>query len=28
VKDGFKYPMVAEVIRVSIKPSPVNTAAH
>lgn len=28
VKDGFHYPMVAEVIRVSIKPSPVNTAAH
>lgn len=28
VKDRFQYPNVADVIRVSIKPSPVNTAAH
>jgi hypothetical protein len=28
VKDGFRYPKVADVVRVTLKPTPVNTAAH
>jgi len=28
VKDRFRYPGVTEVVRVTVKPTPVNTAAH